>query len=240
MNFLKTVLYISIVLLLGQSCDEVKKGYKAGYEDATKAMEETSSTDADKIPGWHIYNKTGVSAAWEIDDDGVISFDKSRGEGGDLVTNEEYENFEMTLDWKISDCGNSGIFWNIVESKEYGAPYLTAPEMQVLDNKCHPDAKIVTHRAGDLYDMIETSVVNVKPAGEWNSIKIRSENASMTFWQNDEEIVSFKMHDANWDAMVAKSKFKDWDAFGKATKGKIGLQDHGDKVWFKNINITRL
>ena len=91
MKFLKTVLYLSLVLLLSQSCDEAKKGFKKGYEEGTKAAEETSSVDANKIPGWHSYNGTGVDAAWQIDNEGVISFDKSRGKGGDLVTDEEYD-----------------------------------------------------------------------------------------------------------------------------------------------------
>ena len=195
--------------------------------------------DGETFSGWHGYNKDQVGAAWQIED-GAMYLDKSKGEGGDIISDGEYENFELYLEWKIADCGNSGIFWNVVESPDLGAPYLSAPEMQVLDNNCHPDAKIDTHRAGDLYDMIETSVVNVKPAGEWNSVKIRSENGNMTFWQNGEEVVKFIMHTPEWDAMVAKSKFKDWDAFGKARSGKIGLQDHGDMVWFRKIKIKVL
>ena len=231
------LLSLSILLLI--ACARIPEGI-VPLEDENDEKEVTASANAtSRIKGWHGYNKTDVGPAWE-EKDGVISFDPDRGEGGDIVTDEEYENFELSLEWKIQDCGNSGIFWNIVESPDYPYPWLTGPEMQVLDNKCHPDAKIKTHRAGDLYDMISTSVENVKPAGEWNSIKIRSNNSDVTFWQNGEEVVHFRMHDDNWTEMIQNSKFKSMPAFGQSKKGRIGLQDHSDKVWFRNINIVSL
>lgn len=220
---------LAMFLMVNQSCQSLKSD-KASTDD---------STAANNIPGWHTYNKTTLDPSWQMEN-GILSFDKSRGEGGDIVTDKEYENFELRLEWKISDCGNSGLFWNVIESEKYRWPWQTGPEMQILDNKCHPDAKIETHRAGDLYDMIKTSVVNVKPVGEWNSIKVRSDHGKMSFSQNGVEVVTFTMHDASWDNMVANSKFKGMEDFGKAKKGKIGLQDHNDKVWFRNITITEL
>ena len=195
--------------------------------------------DGKSFDGWHGYNKDEVGPAWQIED-GAMVLDKSKGKAGDIISDEAYQNFELTLEWKISECGNSGIFFNVVESPKYHSPWLTGPEMQILDNSCHPDAKIETHRAGDLYDMIQTSVVNVKPAGEWNKINIRSLDNEVTFWQNDEQVVQFTMHDESWDKMVSESKFKSMPDFGKARGGKIGLQDHGDKVWFRNIRIKKL
>lgn len=240
MKHLAISLVICVAVLISQSCQQAKK--VADHIDATKESNTAKTSverSASSITGWHTFNKAGLDPSWQMED-GILSFDKSRGEGGDIVTDKEYENFELSLEWKISDCGNSGIFWGIVESTDYRWPWQTGPEMQILDNKCHPDAKIKTHRAGDLYDMIETSVVNVKPAGEWNSVKITSDQGNMSFFQNGEEVVSFTMYDESWDAMKAKSKFKDMDSFGTARKGRIGLQDHNDKVWFRNINITEL
>jgi len=195
--------------------------------------------DGESMEGWHGYNEKVTGPAWHAMD-GTIHLDKSRGKAGDIVTDEEYEDFELMLEWKIQDCGNSGIFWNVVEDPSIDRVYKTGPEMQVLDNKCHPDAKIITHRSGDLYDMIESSEENVKPAGQWNSVRIKSKNAAMELWQNGTKVVSFTMHSPEWNSMVADSKFKNMPLFGKAKKGHIALQDHGDEVWFRNLKIRRL
>lgn len=196
--------------------------------------------DGKKIDRFHNFNKTTVDSKWYVDD-GAIHFDpEAKGEGGDLISNEQYENFELKLEWKISNCGNSGIFFNVVEDEKYCCPYLTGPEMQVLDNTCHPDSRFVTHRAGDLYDMIETSMVTVKPAGEWNRVRIVSNNGEVEFWLNGYKVVEFTMHNEEWKQMIANSKFSQWEDFGLARSGHIGIQDHSDKVWFRNIKIRRL
>ena len=204
-----------------------------------KSSKTTNLSDANASQMWKKYNGTTPGKSWSFAN-GVVSFDPSLGDGGDIVTKEEYQDFELSLEWKIQECGNSGIMFYVKEDENLFAPYLTGPEMQVLDNSCHPDAKIDKHRAGDLYDMIETNVVNVKPAGEWNSIKIVSKNSHLDFYQNGAKVVSFTMHSPEWDAMVAQSKFKDWSEFGKYKSGKIALQDHGDKVWYRNIKIKTL
>ncbi len=237
------IVLLTTLFILSSACKTNRSADTEQLEVPAQMSNTTSEWivlfDGKSFDGWHSYNKGTVGPAWQIAD-GAMYLDKSKGEGGDLITDEEYENFEFTLEWKISDCGNSGIFFNVVESDQYQTPYLTGPELQVLDNKCHPDAKIDTHRAGDLYDMIETSVNNVKPAGEWNSIRIRSDNGKMTFSQNDEVVVQFTMHNDEWRKMVANSKFKTMPGFGKASKGRLGLQDHGDMVWFRNIKIKSI
>ncbi|HEY9007628.1 3-keto-disaccharide hydrolase [Ohtaekwangia sp.] len=196
--------------------------------------------DGTSTKGWHVYNKSSNGAAWKIAD-GELYLDASAKEGrGDLVTDSEYENYELTLEWKVSACANSGILFNVVEDAKYAHVYLTGPEMQVLDNSCHPDAKINKHRAGDLYDLIACSTETVKPAGEWNEVKIISKNSHYEFWLNGTKVVTFTMHDAAWDEMVKNSKFKSMPDFGKAKKGHIALQDHGDKVSFRNIRIREL
>ncbi|MBO6518364.1 MAG: DUF1080 domain-containing protein, partial [Bacteroidia bacterium] len=135
---------------------------------------------------------------------------------------------------------NSGIIYNVVESDEYDYVWQTGPEMQILDNTCHPDAKIETHRAGDLYDMIECKYVNVNPAGQWNRVRLKIDNGKVEHWLNGRKLVAFEMFNDNWTQMIANSKFKDMPDFGKARKGRISLQDHGDKVWFRNIKIREL
>jgi hypothetical protein len=118
--------------------------------------------------------------------------------------------------------------------------YHTGPEMQILDNTCHPDAKIHTHRAGDLYDLIACSEEVVKPAGEWNRILIRINTGQTEFFLNDQKVVEFMMFDQSWKERIAKSKFKDMPGFGKSQKGHIALQDHGDAVAFRDIKIRML
>jgi hypothetical protein len=219
---------------------------------ALPSMSQNSLTDKEKTEGWKLlfdgktttgwktFNGPKGSKSWKIDD-GALMLDKTVTEGrGDLITENEYENYELSLDWKIAACGNSGIIFHVVEDKKYNATYLTGPEMQVLDNACHPDAKIIKHRAGDLYDLISVSKETVKPVGEWNHAQLISNRGKMEFWLNGTKTVVFAMHTPEWDKMVAGSKFKEMAAFGKASKGHIALQDHGDQVWYKNIKIKEL
>ncbi len=202
--------------------------------------------DGETTKGWHKYGGAPVGSAWKVEN-GMLRLDASQQEnwqikdGGDIVSDEEYENFHLKLEWKIDTCGNSGIIFYIHEdTAKYKWPWMTGPEMQVLDNKCHPDAKIVKHRAGDLYDLITSSPETVKPANEWNIAEIKSENGQLEFYLNTVKIVSTKMWDEGWKQMIAGSKFKDMKDFGTYKKGRIGLQDHGNNVWFRNIKIRRL
>ena len=128
----------------------------------------------------------------------------------------------------------------MVESDEHDYVWQTGPEMQILDNTCHPDTKYPTHRAGDLYDMIETKYVTVKPAGEWNQIRLVSNNGVIEHWQNGHMVVRYDNTSDEWVEMIKNSKFKDMPAFGKSSSGFVTLQDHGDPVFFKNIKIREL
>ena len=128
-----------------------------------------------------------------------------------------------------------------MESDDYSETWQTGPEMQVLDNTCHPDARFKTHRAGDLYDMVESTYERVKPAGEWNQARLIKKDGKVEHWLNGVKIVEYEMYNDTWDTMIANSKFKDMPGFGKAKKGHIALQDHGDaQVWFRDIKIRNL
>jgi hypothetical protein len=195
--------------------------------------------------GWHSYLNRSDGSAWKVEN-GAFFFDpghkvdgKPAGRG-DLVTDEEYENFHLKLEWKISKGGNSGIIFYVKEDPKYQATYVTGPEMQVLDNDAHADAKIHKHRAGDLYDLIAAEPETVKPVGEWNKVEIISKNGNLEFHLNGVKVVSTTMWDENWKQMIANSKFKGWADFGVFKKGRIALQDHGDPVWYRNIKIKKL
>ena len=159
----------------------------------------------------------------------------------DIVTKDEYENFDLQMDWKISKNGNSGIIFLIHEDKpKYNWPWETGPEMQVLDNNGHPDAKIYKHRAGDLYDLVASRIESSKPAGEWNAARIHLLNGKLDLYLNGVNIVSTMLWDDNWNKMVVNSKWKGHHDFATYHKGHIGLQDHGDEVFYRNIKIRKL
>lgn len=199
--------------------------------------------DGKSTAGWHTYGKTEVGQAWKVSD-GTLYLDaknKKEGQGGDITTNEEFGNFHLKLEWKISKNGNSGIIFFVNEDlAKYPASYNTGPEMQVLDNDGHADGKIFKHRAGDLYDLIASSSEPVNPVGQWNKVEIISNNGKLDFKMNGIAIVSTTMWDDQWNKMVAGSKFKTMPGFGIYKSGRIALQDHGDEVWYRNIEIKKL
>ena len=198
--------------------------------------------DGTSITGWHNYGGGTVGSQWKVEN-GDMKFagaEKKDTIAQDIVTDDEYENFDLKLEWKIDTGGNSGIMFYVVEDTAHKRPYWTGPEMQVLDNERHPDSKIIKHRAGDLYDLISCSKETVKPALEWNQVEIKAVNGKLDFWLNGENVVSTQMWDDNWNKMIANSKFKQWPGFGTFKKGRICLQDHGNTVWFRNIKIRSL
>lgn len=215
-------------------------------EAAPAESEWTPLFDGKTTEGWHNWGKETIGSAWKVED-GVLFLDasnkadwQSQG-GGDIVTREEYEDFHLKLDWKIAENGNSGIMFYVQEdTSQYQYPWQTGPEMQILHNEGHPDGKIVKHRAGDLYDLITASPEAARAPGEWNQVEIISQDGKLNFWLNGQNVVSTTLWDDNWRQMIAGSKFKDMPGFGTYQKGKIALQDHGDNVWFRNIQIKRL
>ncbi|WP_114783506.1 3-keto-disaccharide hydrolase [Botryobacter ruber] len=202
--------------------------------------------DGKTTNGWHSYGKTATGKAWKAED-GTLHLDASSkkdwqtSEGGDILTDQTFEDFHLKLEWKIASNGNSGIVFYVQDDPgKYQRTWNTGLEMQVLDNNGHPDAKIQKHRAGDLYDLIASSPETVKPAGEWNQVEIISDNGNLEFYQNGEKVVSTTLWDDNWKKLVAGSKFAGMTGWGTFKSGKIALQDHGDNVWYRNIRIKRL
>jgi len=206
--------------------------------------------DGETLNGWHRFNRKGVEPIWKAEN-GILSFEPSlRPEGDyvhDIVTDEEFTSFQLSIEWNIAEGGNSGIFWGVQEGESHERPYSTGPEIQVLDNERHPDAKANPkyHQAGALYDLVQPSKDVCKPAGEWNHILLTIDHNKNegSVELNGTKIVEFPLKGEAWDTMVANSKFKDRCAFrnfGKYETGKIGLQDHGDLVSFRNIKIRKL
>ena len=198
--------------------------------------------DGKTTKGWHGFNKTSIGSAWKVQN-GALYLDTTQKDGwqikggGDIVSEKEYGNFHLKLEWKIARDGNSGIMFYVQENERYGYPWLTGPEMQVLDNDGHPDGKIPKHRAGDLYDLIKSSSEPVRPVGSWNLAEIICDKGKLSFKLNGATVVSTTLWDENWAALVAGSKFREMPDFGKFRSGKIALQDHGNRVDYRNIKI---
>ena len=210
---------------------EKKQGWKLLFDGKTTA-------------GWHTYLRDTVGSKWQVRD-GAIIFDttKPRSGGGDLVTNDEFENFELMLEWKISKGGNSGIIFNIQEDKKFPATYLTGPEMQVLDNIDASDNKKQNHLAGCLYDMAGDSTVSKpKPVGEFNQVRILQNKGHLTLWLNGIKTYEGQIGSEEWNSLVAKSKFaaETFTNFAKIAKGKIALQQHPGASEWRNIKIRTL
>lgn len=209
---------------------------KEEKQDGWKLLFDGETTD-----GWRGYNKDRFpQKGWEVKD-GAISVLPGGG-GGDIITTETYGSFILSLDWKVEKGGNSGIFFHGLEQP--GEPiYWSAPEIQVLDNKNHPDAKRGKNgnrQSSSLYDLIPAQPQNAKPHGEWNQVRIVVDNPHVEHWQNGEKVVEYEMWNDQWYEMLRNSKFRSHPEFGAAHRGYIGLQDHGDKVSFRNIKIKEL
>jgi hypothetical protein len=189
---------------------------------------------------WRGYQKDHLPAEW-IMEDGALTLTKKGG--GYIVTKEENEDFDLRLEWKISEGGNSGVLFHVSEDPQYKYVYETGPEVQVLDDERHPDAKKGaegTHKAGANYDLMPPLVNAVKPAGEWNEFRLKVKNGHVQHWLNGKKQQDYQLESGEWQKLVAKSKFGVMPQYGKFRSGHISLQDHGNRVWFRNIRIRRL
>lgn len=227
-------------------------------EEAEEAAIDNTLSEAEAADGWMLlfdgetpgkwrgYNKGHFPAGWVVEDGTLRCIGSGRGEagaedGGDIIYDEKFQNFELKLEWKISPGGNSGILYLAQELPDK-AIWQSAPEMQVLDNTTHPDGRDGVHSAGALYDMIGVDQNKVKPVGEWNQVRILIYKGLVEHWLNGEKVVEYHLWTPEWNEMVAKSKFPQYnpDWANVAQEGFIGLQDHGDDVWYKNIKLKKL
>jgi hypothetical protein len=210
---------------------------------AAFAADANTLSEAEKAAGWRLlfdgkdpsadwrgFKKDALPAGWVVED-GVF-FRKEKG--GDVVSKEQFENFELSLEWKISPGGNSGIMFRVQESEN--TPWKTGPEIQILDNQGGHDP----NKAGWMYALYPASVDTTKPVGEWNQLRFVTRQGKCEHWMNGTKYVEYEIGSADWNEKVAKSKFNAFPGFGKSPKGHLCLQDHGNPVWYRNIKIRPL
>jgi hypothetical protein len=194
--------------------------------------------DGTTATGWRGYKKDVAPDGWKVVD-GTITLDGSKV--GDLITVDEYENFEFAFEWKISKNGNSGVFYLVQEKPELKNTYNSGPEYQVLDNEGHPDAKNGPDRfAGANYALQAPTRSATRPVGEWNQSRIVKNGAHVEHWLNGEKVVEYELWSDAWKAQVAKSKFAAMPAYATSKKGHLALQDHGNPVSFRSLKIKVL
>ena len=255
------------ILFIGTACTNGQKKVKneSTAKEQTKKIEapapDNTLTAAEKQEGWELLfdgetsdgwrgvNKKVFPKGWNIENGTLCCKPSGKGEagsndGGDILYDNKFSNFDLKIDWKISEGGNSGIFYLGQEINDWPI-YKTAPECQVLDNERHPDAQLGkegNRKAGSLYDLIPAKPQNTKPAGQWNSVEIICYKGTVIHKQNGKVVVEYHLWTDDWKALVKDSKFP---AFNKnfadvAKEGFIALQDHGDQVWYKNIRIKEM
>jgi hypothetical protein len=191
--------------------------------------------DGSDLSQWRNFKQEGLNSGWTVEN---ATLKLNTPGAGDILTKASYRNFDLALEWKIAEGGNSGIFILVDELGQN--IYSHAPEIQILDNQRHSDNKIDSHRSGSLYDMVAADQSAFKPAGEWNQVHIRLKDNFLQIWQNGVNTTSIVIGSSTWNTLLASSKFASWQGFAQGKKGHIGLQDHGDTVWFKNIKIREL
>lgn len=213
-----------LILLCFFSCNNSQNSHKSDWIDLFNGK---------NLKGWHLYNSDELPL-WLVHD-GIMF---STGGNGDIVTDSEFENFELEVEWRINQGGNSGIFYYVQEGKQYPAIHVTGPEFQIIDDERHPNI-LKKQRTGSCSDVLPPIKLVSYPPGEWNYTKIIVNKGDVEHWLNEELVLSYSMDSKSWKAAVEESKFSDLD-YAKVRNGKIGLQDHGHPIYFKKIRIREL
>jgi len=191
--------------------------------------------DGKTTKGWHGFRAKTVPDKWKVIDGALVVSPKNGKHGGDICTDEDFGDFELAFEWKVTSGANSGVMYHVGEGE--GAPYFTGPEYQILDNKRHPDGRSKLTSAASCYALYPPSEDATKPVGEWNKSRIVIHGGKVEHWLNGKKVVAYEIGSDDWNSRVAKSKFNAWKKFGTLKKGKIDLQDHGDEVSFRSIKI---
>lgn len=235
----QSLLYLAVAFSFA-SCNHSSQ--MAGKKTGASPGAIISLFDGKTLSGWHGFNKTGEVKNWVIEDGALVCLGAAKdAHGGDLVTDAAYANFELSWDWKVNKGSNSGVLYHVIEDAKYQAPYETGPEYQVIDDIGFPEKLEDWQKAGADYAIAAPNAKKkLHPVGAWNSSRIVYNRGHVEHWLNNEKIVEFDRSSALWKKERTTGKWKDYPDYAKATSGRIALQDHGDKAYFKNIKIKTL
>jgi hypothetical protein len=239
------LLVVALVGLVLPACASASKdgSGKAGAATAATKTESgwvTLFDGGDPSKNFRGFRKDAIPSAWVVKD-GCLVHQKTAGDhtaAGDLVTREQYGSFELELEWKVTPGGNSGIFYHATE--DTNNIWENAPEMQILDDSTHNDGKDRLTSAGADYALYPAPVGAVKPVGQWNQVRIVADKGHIQYFLNGVKMCDFTRGSDDWKGRVARSKFSKMPRYATNARGHIGLQDHGDEVWFRNIRVRSL
>ncbi|HTH55887.1 MAG TPA: DUF1080 domain-containing protein [Cyclobacteriaceae bacterium] len=240
------------LFLVAAACSPAKRESDQGQSETSMAATLTEAQKSDgwrlifdgqTMNGWKIF-KDRKNNTWEVKD-GTLHCkpvnEQVQGDGderSDLMTTEEFENFEFAFDWKISAKGNSGVMFKVTE--EFEQPYYSGPEYQMIDDTGYLPKPTDKQMTGANYDMHVVESKTLKPVGEWNSSKIVVNGNHVEHWLNGQKIVDYELNSEDWKKRKTESKWKEAAGYGMAKKGHLDLQDHGCEVWFRNLMVKTL
>jgi hypothetical protein len=227
----------ALLCIAGAACSHSRGGGAMGAAAATPergAADWRPLFDA-TLSGWRGYRQQSLPAGWRVVD-GIVTKD---GEVEDLVTREQFGDFELAFDWRLASGGNSGVFYRATE--EYDHVYWSGPEYQLLDDAGHPDGRNRLTSAGAAYGLYPPPSGVVKPAGSWNSSRIVVVGSHVEHWLNGQRVVEYELGSADWQARVAASKFHEWPGYGRARRGLVAIQgDHAGRLDMRDMRIRVL
>lgn len=248
---MKKQIVLMAVIGLMTACSSPKSGEQTQTDSTTTDATEATDSTLNKLnneeqtagyqllfngkdyTGWHCYHRDTVG--WKVEN-GIMH---TKGGNGDLVSDAEYENFELAFDWKVGKAGNSGVIYMVQDDPNIKETYYTGVEYQVIDHDNWPDKLNDVQKAGAVYDLYAPTKLANKPVGEWNTGKIISNKGHIEHYLNGEKVAEYDWNSTDYKERFAKSKFKDWP-FAKKLKGHIALQDHGQEVWYRNVKVKTL
>lgn len=225
----------------------------AAQRDAEETVQHNVLTEEERAEGWELLFNGRTTTGWRgfqkedltIDEgwyahQGTLTTSGTGGDiGGDIVTDRKFSNFILETEWQISEGGNSGILY-LVGENGYRAVYETGPEYQLLDDQGVSGQVADWHKTAANYGMHAPQNPPVKPAGEWNTARIVVDNGHVEHWLNGEKVLEYELWTEEWEELVESGKWADYPNYGRYREGHIALQDHGDRVWFRNIKIKEL